>query len=127
MFVEEHQAKSLKRLRESDPTSLYSVAPRIVGGIVEEVHRSLDSFSLPNKDPDIKLRYREKLHHEEGIAEVTESIVRQYGEIYREIIKQEAKMHVEEDMGYIPKKTDYNDPYFWAKWKSKYEETRVEI
>jgi len=121
MFVSEHKAESLKRLRKSDPTSLYSVAPRIVEGIVEEVHRSLDSFSIPTEDPDVKLRCREKMHHEEGIREVTAELVRRYGEVYQELIGQEARMHVQEDMGYIPRKIDYNDPYFWPKWKEQYE------
>jgi hypothetical protein len=118
MFIEEHKARSLKRLREGDSTDLYCSVPRIVENIVEEVHRSLDSFSIPTKDADIKLRCRERLHHEEGIKEVTTSLVKRYGEVYQELIEQEARMHVEEDMGYIPKRNDYNDPYFWDKWKA---------
>ena len=67
------------------------------------------------------LKHREKLHHEEGIEKITEELTKKYGEVYRTIISEEAKTHVKDDMGYIPKKTDYETPHFWPKWQAKNE------
>ncbi len=118
MYQSEHMQKSMERLRKDDPTGLYAKVPRIVEAAVSEVHSNLDAFFVKSDNPEERLRCREKLHHEEGIRQVTEKIVRRFGEIYKPIILQEARAHVQEDMGYIPQESDYKDPNFWPKWKA---------
>ena len=121
MHHEEHTKRSLKRLRENDKTELYNTVPRLVEQIVSEIHSTLDSSFIPSDDSDEMLKHREKLHHREGIEEVTEKLTKKYGEIYRSIILQEATAHVKEDMHSIPKKSDYQYSDFWPRWQARYE------
>lgn len=121
MLHPQHLQKSLERLKNKDETGLYALAPRLIEEIISEVHRTLDSFFIPNDDPNEMLKHREKLHHEEGIREVTKKIAKQYGKTYRKIILQEARTHVQDDMGYIPKKLEYKDRNFWPKWQAQNE------
>jgi len=121
MHATEHTKNSLKRLEEKDSSQLYHFVPKIIEEIVRETHLAMDSKSLVTKDSDKKLRSREILHHEEGIRTITEELSKQYGEIYRQLIEQEARAHVLEDMHFIPKKADYEDKTFWDRWKAQYE------
>ena len=113
--------KSVERLKKQDETGLYGLTPKLIERIVSEVHSALDSCFVPSNDPEEMLRHRETLHHQEGIEEVTEKLVKQYGEIYRPLILQESRAHVAEDMGYVPKKADYRDKNFWPKWRAQNE------
>ena len=121
MNHEQHKQRSLERLRKQDETGLYALAPKIVEEIVTEVHRTLDSFFIPSDNSDEMLKHREKLHHKEGIEQITKKLVKQYGQIYKPIIQQEATAHVQEDMGYLPEESDYRDKHFWPKWQAKNE------
>lgn len=98
---------------------LYSAAPRIVEAIIEEVNKALDEGSARFKNPDEKLKCRERMHHTEGIEAITKELTKAYGEIYKELIKQAATKHVIDDMGGIYKKHDYQNPHFWPKWKAQ--------
>jgi len=120
MHTSEHKQRILKTLKEQG-NDLYSLAPRIVESIVEEVNRALDAGFEKSEDPDEMLRHRERMHHLEGIEQVTEELTRNYGEIYKELIRQIATQHVRDDMNQVPRREDYQRPGFWKNWSSQNE------
>ena len=116
-----HFKKSLEKLSKNDSTGLYSLAPKIVEQIIHEVHSSFDEYFVPRRDSMKMLRHRAFLHHDEGIKKITEKLVKEYGEIYKPIIEQEAQEHVKDDMGYIPRKEEYSQKNFWENWSERNE------
>lgn len=119
MKREEHKSRIIKVLRESN--ELYLQVPNTIEGIIDEVNDYLDSEFVYSHDSDEMLKHREKRHHRECIEILVEKLSRKYGEKYSSTILEIAEQHVKDDMGYVPKKEDYADKYFWEKWKAKNE------
>jgi len=117
-----HFKKSLERLAKSDPTSgLFSQKRQLIEEIVHKVHSTFDEHFVYRRDSWKMLHHRAYSHHEEGIKEITEKLVKEYGEIYKPIIEQEAREHVKDDMGYIPRREEYSEKNFWQNWSERNE------
>lgn len=117
MLSHEHKTRILARLRKE--CELYSVVPRLIEEIVDEANYSLDAGFVRSEDPDEMLRHRERMHHAEGIRQITIDLTKRYGEIYQDVIREATTQHVIDDMGRVPGKSDYEDKNFWPKWKRK--------
>lgn len=116
MFHHEHMASSRQRLREQG-NDLFSLAPKIIEEILEELHSEFDKHYNPSLKLEVRVKHRAILHHQEGIEEITRKLTKRYGAIYEDLIRQEAREHVIADMGKVYRKKDYQEPCFWPHWR----------
>ncbi len=114
MLYPEHLKESLERTKEQYP-ELYEKDRKKVVKILSRIHKMLDADFNPGAEEP--LSHRERMHHQEGAEEIMQILTKEFGTEYEDIIFQEAKQHVIDDMGQFYTRSDYERPYFWDKWK----------
>jgi hypothetical protein len=64
------------------------------------------------------MRHRRKRHHLEGINKAVEFFSCLYGSKFSDVIRQEARQHVIDDMGEVLSAEDYHAIGFWKKYEN---------
>ncbi len=134
MLFHQHLRAAFKQLKQAEPRFYYQNLRDIVK-IVSEINHWFDDFAgkkgadkqsrvydytIDPTDPNEgSLRHREQRHHYEGLVECCSILSLKYDSKFRDIIKESAKQHIIEDMGYIPDKEEYQERNFWINWRRK--------
>jgi len=117
METEKHIKKSLDRISKVYPL-VYNNNKETIDKLLVELHEWFDFFLIP---PCSKIfgyagrnciKHREQRHHIEGIKVASYVFERKYGKEFREIILEESREHVIDDMGELYSFDDYT-PRFW--------------
>jgi hypothetical protein len=103
MRFDKHVESSLEAIQDENPGILENY-PGMVEKIVREVHLWMDSFYAAGIR---SMAHRTYLHHEEGIASAKKTFTENYGEMWGNLAEQEARRHVLDDCGKIPRRRDY--------------------
>ncbi|MBU2576414.1 MAG: hypothetical protein KKF50_01710 [Nanoarchaeota archaeon] len=110
MKFDEHLSLSIKRI-EREKAKFYENNTKTLIEMLKELHHWFDEFADGKTTDHRKIR-----HHQEGVEEISQELTKRYGTDYRDIISHEAERHVRTDTyGIIPKKRDYEDPFFFQK------------
>ena len=120
MEFPEHFDGSFYRIRLNNPQFLIDHR-EVICKLLAELHIWFDEFAKTKGEGfdytgRRKIRHRQERHHWEGILEAIAKFTAKFGEEYRDIIEQEAKQHVIDDMGRILYADDYLEPGFWSKY-----------
>lgn len=126
-----HQMNSYKRLKAKD-SDFYYKHLRVIAPLVRDIHKWFDEFAgTTGKDREgrrydytsdsegpiyTQMKHREQRHHYDGLIGCIIKFTDKYGPEFKQIIENEAKEHILEDMGYIPNEDDYKDRNFWISW-----------
>jgi hypothetical protein len=117
---QEHFDGSFYRIKLNSPQFLIEHR-EVICQLLAELHNWFDEFSgTKGEGYDFtdrrKIRHRAMRHHWEGIWEAVAKFTQKYGPEYHDIIEQEAKQHVKDDMlGKILYADDYLEPGFWSR------------
>ncbi|MBU0929551.1 MAG: hypothetical protein KJ623_00575, partial [Nanoarchaeota archaeon] len=113
-----HIRKGKKNIQEKYP-KLYEENKETIDKLIIELHEWFDQYSKPPLAQKYgyidrtKIRHRRELHHIEGIRWAEDLFTKKYGEDFRNIILEESKIHVIDDMGKILEMGDYYVIGFW--------------
>ncbi|MFH1307799.1 MAG: hypothetical protein ABIH72_03020 [archaeon] len=119
-----HIISAYNHIKETQP-DFYEKNKDAVEEIIVRVNDILDYFARPEiaqkygYTDDNLLKHRELMHHRTGLSRITSCLVAEYGEDYRNIIREIAERHVQEDMGAIHEEYDFWQPGFWWKFRAK--------
>lgn len=110
-WIETHIEHSMKNIRERYP-EIYEERRKILEELIRELHVWFDYFAgKKEKDYDYTginfIKHREKRHHIEGIKVAVEIFTRKYGKEFTDIVEEEGRRHVIEDMAYVYSELDY--------------------
>jgi len=110
MKFDEHVSLSVERI-ESENAKFYRNNTKTIIEILKELHHWFDEFADGKTTNHRRIR-----HHQEGIEEITQELLKKYGAEYQSTILHEAEGHVRIDTyGIMPQKKDYEDPFFFQK------------
>ena len=117
MKIEEHFGNSIKSLMENHSQEYWDNEGTLAE-LLLELHLWLDEFDLKKGEGyDYTgancIKHREQRHHIEGISEAVEIFSQHYGNQFKQIIREEAERHIQNDMKQIPFKDDYKRSEFW--------------
>jgi hypothetical protein len=120
-----HLKNSLMNIRNNYP-ELYYREKNIIFELIYVLHKWLDFYDTKKgEDEDGPydftasrcIRHKMKRHHIEGINEAVKIFSQEYGESFVQIIREEAMLHIIEDMGAILCAADYRAIGFWKYYK----------
>ena len=124
--IAEHFVRSLENVERKYP-ELYLQEKETIEKLILEVHEWLDYYcGKTGEDEEGKydftgrsiIRHRRKRHHLEGINKAVEIFSCLYGGKFTDVIRQEARQHVIDDMGEVLFAEDYHQIGFWKKYEN---------
>lgn len=118
MLTKDHSFRSLEFISRNSPDFFLSNHCAIVR-LMCGLHSWLDYFAGKDGYRDYSFMYhKERRHHSEGINEAVRKFSDEFGEDFKDLIREEARRHISDDFcGHIPSKDECDHSYIRRKQK----------